>query len=70
MRLFIAILILGCISYGDGSTEDQNRTKKNMPILTKFQKRKLSIEKMRVNKEAEAKHLEEEGFCACSVQIP
>ena len=70
MRLFVAILILGCISQGDVLTQDQNSTKKNAPILTKFQKRKLSIEKMRAEKEAEAKRLEEEGFCACSVQIP
>ncbi len=70
MRLFMGILILGCISHGDVLTQDHNKTKKNAPILTKFQKRKLSIEKMRAGKEEEARKLEEEGFCPCSVQIP
>jgi hypothetical protein len=38
--------------------------------LTKFQKRAIVIKKMNDAKEVEARQLEEDGFCPCSVQRP
>jgi hypothetical protein len=49
---------------------EQNQSISTKMVLTKFQKRAIKIKQMNDAAEAEAKQLEEDGFCPCSVQKP
>ena len=70
MKPLIVILLPVFLAYAKTPSQDENLSLMQKPILTKFQKRKLSIARERAAKEEEARKLEEEGFCPCSVQMP
>jgi hypothetical protein len=49
---------------------EQNQSVSTKMVLTKFQQRAIKIKKMNDAADEEARKLEEEGFCPCSVQKP
>ena len=66
MRALVIVVCLGCLTGISAEIKEQKETM----VLTKFQKRAIVIQKERAQKEEEARKLEEDGFCPCSVQIP
>lgn len=70
MKVQILGLLL-CITMGTYvDSIEQNQSISTKMVLTKFQKRAIKIKQMNDAAEAEAKQLEEDGFCPCSVQKP
>jgi len=70
MKVWAMVLVCYSLLAADSTAADQNNTDTTQRIMTKFQKRAGVIKKMNEAKEAEAKQLEEDGFCSCSVQRP
>ena len=67
MKMLIYVLSFGILSMAVyAENQDANKTM----VLTKFQQRAIKIKKMNNDKEEEARKLEEDGFCPCSVQVP
>ncbi len=66
--IILNVLLLTMGLSAEKITEEKIPEKKM--VLTKFQKRAIKIKQMNDAAEAEAKQLEEDGFCPCSVQKP
>ena len=70
MKVSILGLLL-CITMGiHADSIDQNQSISTKMVLTKFQKRAIKIKQMNDAADEEARRLEADGFCACSVQKP
>jgi len=67
MKILLYVLCCSILSIGvNAESHDSNTTM----VLSKFQKRAIKIKQMNDAAEEEARKLEEDGFCPCSVQKP
>jgi len=67
MRMMMGMLFMYVTLSMGANSQDHNSTQGSM---TKFQKRAILVKTENLLREEEERKLEEEGFCACSVQRP